>query len=47
MTCCALLIAIVKKELQLDSSLCTRLWILSVYVVEEAEMPCALQCFLF
>ena len=37
------LIAIVKKELQLDASLYTCLQILSVSVFEKTELPCALQ----
>jgi hypothetical protein len=37
------LIAIVKKELQLDASLCTCLQILSVSVFEKTELSCALQ----
>ena len=37
------LIAIVKKELQLDASLCTCLQILSVSVFEKTEISCALQ----
>lgn len=38
-----LLIAIVKKELQLDASLYTLLQILSVSVFEKTELSCALQ----
>jgi hypothetical protein len=37
------LIAIVKKELQLDASLYTCLQILSVSVFEKTEISCALQ----
>ena len=37
------LIAIVKKELQLDASLCTCLQILSVSVFEKTQISCALQ----
>ena len=37
------LIAIVKKELQLDASLYTCLQILSVSVFEKTEVSCALQ----
>lgn len=37
------LIAIVKKELQLDASLYTLLQILSVSVFEKAEISCALR----
>ncbi len=37
------LIAIVKKELQLDASLYTCLQILSVSVFEKTELSCALQ----
>jgi hypothetical protein len=37
------LIAIVKKELQLDASLYTLLQILSVSVFEKTEISCALQ----
>ncbi|MDP2324028.1 MAG: IS4 family transposase, partial [Gammaproteobacteria bacterium] len=37
------LIAIVKKELQLDASLYTCLQILSVSVFEKAELSCALR----
>ena len=37
------LIAIVKKELQLDASLYTCLQILSVSVFEKSQLPCALQ----
>jgi hypothetical protein len=37
------LIAIVKKELQLDASLYTCLQILSVSVFEETQLSCALQ----
>ena len=37
------LIAIVKKELQLDASLYTLLQILSVSVFEKTELSCALQ----
>ena len=40
------LIAIVKKELQLDASLYTLLQILSVSVFEKTQLSCALQsCF--
>jgi hypothetical protein len=45
--CCAVatyvLIAIVKKELQLDASLYTCLQILSVSVFEKTQLSCALQ----
>jgi hypothetical protein len=37
------LIAIVKKELQLDASLYTLLQILSVSVFEKTQLSCALQ----
>ena len=37
------LIAIVKKELQLDASLYTLLQILSVSIFEKTEISCALQ----
>jgi hypothetical protein len=37
------LIAIVKKELQLDASLYKCLQILSVSIFEKTEIPCALQ----
>jgi hypothetical protein len=38
------LIAIVKKELQLDASLYTLLQILSVSIFEKTHISCALQC---
>jgi hypothetical protein len=41
------LIAIVKKELQLDASLYTCLQILSVSVFEKTEVSCALQADVF
>ena len=38
-----MLIAIVKKELQLDTSLYTNLQILPVSIFEKTELSCALQ----
>jgi hypothetical protein len=41
--CTYVLIAIVKKELQLDASLYTLLQILTVSVLEKTQLSCALQ----